>query len=151
VPRFVNLRRKTVICILQSVDRSKHELFALRILLRRFPARCWEDLRTHHGQTWSSFAETTYQLVLVTDPNQGAELYIQDAVELGRPPSEIRFLLATMVFYGASRAFLEDRFARDLAEPGDTLDRLHWRLNQLIDRNQFPSLDSDVLSPSIIP
>jgi hypothetical protein len=42
--RFANARKNSAICILRSVHSRMHEFFALRLLLRRFPARSWEDL-----------------------------------------------------------------------------------------------------------
>jgi hypothetical protein len=38
---FANLRKNSVVCILLSVHPRMHELFAIRLLLRRFPARSW--------------------------------------------------------------------------------------------------------------
>jgi hypothetical protein len=48
--RFANPRKNSAICILRSVHPRMHEPFALRLLLRRFPARSWEDLRFHNGE-----------------------------------------------------------------------------------------------------
>jgi hypothetical protein len=42
--RFANPRKNYAICILRSIRPRMHELFALRLLLRRFPARSCEDL-----------------------------------------------------------------------------------------------------------
>jgi hypothetical protein len=40
--RFRNLRKEPMLCIINSVYPKNHELFALKLLLRRFPARTWE-------------------------------------------------------------------------------------------------------------
>jgi hypothetical protein len=42
--RFSNERKEPILCIFNSVHPKNHELFALQFLLRRFPARSWEDL-----------------------------------------------------------------------------------------------------------
>jgi hypothetical protein len=47
---FANRRKNPVIGVLNSVYPRNHELFALRLLLRRFPARNRERLHSHDGQ-----------------------------------------------------------------------------------------------------
>lgn len=121
-------------------NQSKHDLFCRRILLRRFPARSWEELRTHNGVTWRRFIDTGYYLGLVTDPNQEAQIDLHDAVDLGRPLYEIRFLVAQMVSHGARRELLEDHFLPYLEEPGDSAKDVHRRLNRLIHRDIYPDL-----------
>jgi hypothetical protein len=120
--RFSNPRKNSAICILRSVHSRTHELFALRPLLRRFPARSWEDLRFHNGEVHQPFHEAACQLGLVSNRDQEAEICIQDAIDLNRPPSDIRFLLAQMVDYEASREPLKTRFCDHLADDGDTPD-----------------------------
>jgi hypothetical protein len=41
---FANQRRKVILCMLNTVSLMNHELVALRLLLRAFAARSWEDL-----------------------------------------------------------------------------------------------------------
>jgi hypothetical protein len=48
--RFANPRKNSAICILCSVHPRMHELFTLRLLLRRFRTRSCEDLRIHNGE-----------------------------------------------------------------------------------------------------
>jgi hypothetical protein len=139
--RYANPRRKPILCMFKNVNPSKHEVFALRILLARFPARSWEDFRTHNGQTWQTCYDTIYELGLVIDQNQEAHIYIRDALELGRPAYEIRFLVALMVSYGAHRGALESQFWHAKAEDSDTAQDVHRRLDRLIDRDRYPSLE----------
>jgi hypothetical protein len=49
---FANPRKSPVTSILNSVLPGTHEFFALRLLRRRFPARSWEQLRSHDGQLY---------------------------------------------------------------------------------------------------
>jgi DNA polymerase III delta prime subunit len=130
--RFSNERKKPVLCIINSVHPKNHELFALRLLLRRFPARSWADLRNHNGETCETFYDAARQLGLVMNQDQEAHTCLQDAVELRRPPNDIRFLLVQMVNYGASRETLESRFWSQLADEGDTIDCVHRKINALL-------------------
>jgi hypothetical protein len=66
--RFANPRKNSAICILHSVHPRMHELFTLRLLLRRFPARSCEDLRFHNGEVHQTFHEAARQLGLVSRP-----------------------------------------------------------------------------------
>jgi hypothetical protein len=98
--RFTNPRKSSAVCILRSVHPRMHELFALRLLLRRFPARSWEDLRFHNGEMHQTFHEAARQLGLASNRGQEAEMCLQDAIDLKRPASDISFLLTHMVYYG---------------------------------------------------
>jgi hypothetical protein len=42
--RFANPRKNSAVCILRSGHPRMNEPFALRLLLRRVPARSWKDL-----------------------------------------------------------------------------------------------------------
>jgi hypothetical protein len=105
-----------------------HDLFAPRLLLRRFPARRWDGLRFHNGEVHQTFQEAARQLVLVLNRDQDAEICLQDATDLNRPASGIGFLLAQMVYYGASRESLETRFCDHLADDGETPDYVRRKL-----------------------
>jgi hypothetical protein len=48
-PNFAIARKKKIQCLMPSVSPQDHELFALRMLLKRFPARSWDELRTYNG------------------------------------------------------------------------------------------------------
>jgi hypothetical protein len=87
-----------------------HELFALRLLLRRFPARTSKELRTVQDEICQNFYEVVRRLGLVANQDQEAEFYLQDAIDLNRPPSHIHFIMAQMVRHGASREVFEARF-----------------------------------------
>jgi hypothetical protein len=108
--RFGNPRKNSAICILRSVHPRMHELFALRLLLRRFPARTLEDLRRRNGEVHQTFHEAARQLGLVWTRDPVAEICLQDVIDIHRPPSDIRVLLAQMVYYGASREPVGTRF-----------------------------------------
>jgi hypothetical protein len=47
-----------------------------------------------------TFQEPARQLGLVSNRDQEAEICLQHAIDLNRPPSDIRFLLAQMVYLG---------------------------------------------------
>jgi hypothetical protein len=64
--------------------------------------------------------------------DQQAQICLQDAIELRRPSSDIRFLLVQMVYYGASRETLECRFRSQLADEGDTIDSVHRKIDALL-------------------
>jgi hypothetical protein len=131
--RFANPKKNSVICILRSVHPRMHELFALRLLLRRFPARSWENLRFHNGEVHQTFHEAARQLGLVSNRDQEAEICLQDAINLNRLASDMCFLLAQMVYYGTSRESLETRFCDHLADDGDTPDSVHRKIDLLPD------------------
>jgi hypothetical protein len=65
--RFANPRKNSAICILRSVHPRMHGLFALRLFLRGFPARSWDDLRFHNGEVHQTFHEAARQLGLVSN------------------------------------------------------------------------------------
>jgi hypothetical protein len=104
---FANERETSVLCILNSVHPSNHKLFALRLLFRQFCDQDWKEVRSVHGNRCHTFSEAARQLGLATNQNNEARVCLQDAIELRRPPSDIRFLLAQIVHYGTSREELE--------------------------------------------
>jgi hypothetical protein len=65
--RLASPRKNYVICNLRSVHSRMHDLFALRLLLRRFPARSWENLRFHNGEVHQTSHEAARQLGLVSN------------------------------------------------------------------------------------
>jgi hypothetical protein len=74
-----------------------YERFARRLLLRRFPARSWEDFRFHNGEVHQIFHAAARSLGLISNRDQEAEICLADTIDLNRPASDIRFLLAQMV------------------------------------------------------
>jgi hypothetical protein len=91
---------------------------------------------------------------LVSNRDQEAEICIQDAIDLNRPASDIRFLLAQMVYYGASRESLESHFYDHLAYNGDTPDSVRCKIDLLLcpfDMSSYDSLGDDQLSISSDP
>ena len=138
---LLNERKEPILCIINSVHPKNHELFALRLLLRRFPARSWEDLRNHNGETCETFHDAARQLGLVMNQDQEAQICLQDAIELGRPPSNIRFRLVQMLHDGASRETLECRFRSQLADEGDIIDSVHHKIDALLHPERLASWD----------
>jgi hypothetical protein len=91
---------------------------------------------------------------LVSNRDQEAEICLQDAIDLNRPASDIRFLLAHIVYYGASRESLQTRFCDHLADDGDTLDSVRRKIDLLLhpfDMSSYDSLGDDQLSISSDP
>jgi hypothetical protein len=64
--------------------------------------------------------------------DQEAQICLQDAIELRRPPSDIRFLLVQIVHSGANRETLECRFRSQLADEGDIIDSVHRKIDGLL-------------------
>jgi hypothetical protein len=79
-----------------------------------------------------TFREAARQLGLVTNRDQEAEICLQEAMDLNRPATDIRFLLAQMVYYGTSRESLETRFCDHLADNEDTSDSIRHNLDLLL-------------------
>jgi hypothetical protein len=113
-PHFANPRRKQILCMLNSVRPSDQERFALRLLLRTFAVRSWDELLTQHGHVCGTFHEAACEAGLIKDRQDEAEMCMQDAVDMNRPPSELRFMMAQMIAYGANRATLIARFRDSL-------------------------------------
>jgi hypothetical protein len=147
--RFANSRNNSAICILRSVHPQMHELFALRLLLRRFPARSSENLQFHNGEVHQTFHEPARQLGLVSNRDQEAEIYRQDAINLNRLASDISFLSAQMVYNGASRESLKTRLCDHLEDDGDTLDSVRRKIDLLLhpfDMSSYDGVGDDQLS-----
>jgi hypothetical protein len=105
--RFANLRKEPMLCIINSVHPRNHELFASRLLVRRFPTRPWEEPLRLNNEICQNLYGAVKQLGLIANQDHEAEICLQDAFDLNRPPSDIRFILAQMVCHGASREVLE--------------------------------------------
>jgi hypothetical protein len=149
---FAIPKKNSAICIRRSVHPPMREPFAIRLLLRRFPARSW-DLRFHNGEVHQTFHEAARQLGLASNLDQEAETCLQDAIDLNRLASDIRFLWAQMVYYGASRESLETRFCDHLADDGDAPDSVRRKINLLLhpfDLSSYDGLGDDQLSMSAI-
>jgi hypothetical protein len=152
--RFANPRKNYAIYLLRSVRPHMDELFTLRLLLRRFPARSWEDVRFYNGEVHQTFHEAARQLGLVSSRDQEVEICLQDAINLNRPASEIRFLLVQTVYYGASRESLEIRFCDHLADDGDIPDSVRRKIDFLLhpfDMSSYDGFGDDQLSISSDP
>jgi hypothetical protein len=87
---------------------------------------------------WKGFSDAARSAGLVGDRNHAASIYSQNAVDIHRPPSEIRFILAQTVHSGASREQLENRFLPYLRNDNDNADDVHRKLDALIHGLQNP-------------
>jgi hypothetical protein len=96
-----------------------------------------------------TFHEAARQLALASNRDQEAEICLQDAIDLKRRPSDVHFLLAQMIYYGASRESLEARFCDHLADDGDTPDSVCRTIDLLlypVDLASYDHLFNDQLS-----
>jgi hypothetical protein len=101
-----------------------------------------------------TFHEAARQLGLVSNRDQEAEICLQDATDVNRPASDIRFLLAQMVYDGASRQSLETRSCDHLADDGDTPDSVRRKIDLVLhpfDMSSSDGLGDDQLSISSDP
>jgi hypothetical protein len=125
-----------VLAILNSVSLRDPELFALRLLLAKYPARSWKDLRTKDGIAFDNYQETVKYLGMISNVDDEARLAMVDAIEMNRPPSDLRFLFVQLSPYVSNSADLEREFWLSFFDLGDTdasvrrkLDRLRHPVN----------------------
>jgi hypothetical protein len=68
-----------------------------------------------------------------------AVICLHDAILMARAPSELRFLLAQMVKYRASREHLEEQFFENLrADDEETEDSVHYKMTALLCNEIYP-------------
>jgi Cdc6-like AAA superfamily ATPase len=107
------------------------------------------------AETYKTFYEAVRQLELISSTEQEAEICLQDAVDLQRPSSDIRFPLAQMVEHNPSREFLESRFWYHLADEGDTVDSVYRKIDLLLHPDAYASCgtedDDDEMPPTSVP
>lgn len=96
----VHKKKNRSYCSIETVDPSKHEKFALRLLLLNYPARSYEHLLTVDDVVYQSFYEAALHKGLVGDCNEYF-ICIEEAIETNRPPSDIRFMIALFAQQGA--------------------------------------------------
>jgi hypothetical protein len=109
-----------------------HDIFARRLLLQRFPTRSWEQHRKHNGEVHHTFHEAARQLGLISNRDHEAEICLQEAIDLNGLPTDIRFLLGQIGYYGASREPLETHFCDHLTDDGNTLDSVYCKIDLLL-------------------
>jgi hypothetical protein len=78
---------------------------------------------------------------LVSNRGQEAESCLQDAIDLNRPGSDIRFPLAQIVYYGVSHESLEACLYDHLTDDGDTPDSIRRKIDLLFDPSDMSSYD----------
>ena len=91
------------------------ELFYLRCLLIRQPARSYVKLRTIDGIMFDSFHEAAVRLGLFANENEG-QYALADAVASFCTPAQIRFLFSRIVLEGFSAIPLWNEFRLPLAQ-----------------------------------
>jgi hypothetical protein len=147
---YANRLQRPILCMLHSVHPRERERFALRLLLRNFAARSWEELRTRNGRRWDTFYEAAHESGLVSDRDDEAVICMQDAVDMRRPPSDVRFLLVQMIAFGASRERLLVMFRNHLADLGDSDADINGKIDVLIAAQREPwgshATDDNVLA-----
>jgi hypothetical protein len=140
-PHFANRRRKPVICMLRTVTPENTEEFALRLLLRHFPGRTFEELRTRNGTVFGTFAEAALEVGLLGDVDENARICRWDAVTLNRSPAELRFLFVLLVRQGADFGGLFEVFHECLADVGDSQAEVLEKIDRLSTSFTFPYLE----------
>jgi hypothetical protein len=103
-----------------AVSIGNSELFALRLLLSQVHAREWAELRTVNGCTWPSFADAPREHGLNLNSQHEAEIAIESAIGLHRPPSDIRFLFVLVAQFAARYTILRERFDKDMRDVGES-------------------------------
>jgi hypothetical protein len=101
-----------------------------------------------------TFREAARQLGLILNRDQEAKICLQGAIDLNRPASDMRFPLAKMIYYGASRKSLGTRFCDYLADDGDTPDSIRRKIDLFLhpfDMSSYDGLGDDQLSISSDP
>jgi len=110
----VSPRRKRIkVARLQIISPTAGEVFYLRCLLTRCPARSFIGLRTINGFTHSTFHEAALSLGLFTNENEG-HFALLEAVVSYCTPSQLRFLFARIVLEGYPAKPLWDEFRDQL-------------------------------------
>lgn len=80
------------------VPLSAGEIFWLRVLLYRIPARSFEDLYTVDGVVWPTFQEAARRRKLIENERTATEMYLE--VSLDSSPHELRVLFTNMTLQG---------------------------------------------------
>jgi hypothetical protein len=99
---------------LQMISPTAGELFYLRCLLARRPARSYRDLRTIDGETFQSYHETAVHLGLFSHQNEG-RFALLEAVACYCTPAQLRFLFSRIIIEGFPARDLWNEFAPYLA------------------------------------
>jgi hypothetical protein len=88
----------------------KRRIIRIGMPLRPFPASEWAALGNVSGVTCPTFQESVAHLGLVTSRKDETCTEIQEAADLHRPPSNLRFQFAQMERAGATSQDLEFQF-----------------------------------------
>jgi hypothetical protein len=121
------------------------------LLLKLFPARNWEQFRSHDGQLCQTVHEADGPLGLILNRDQEIEISLPEALDLNTRPSDIHFLLTQIVYYGAGREDLETRLCDHLVDEGETPDSGHRKSDLLVHFDTLSSSDrqdDDKMPPS---
>lgn len=91
------VQHKPTIGRLYTVSPVQTDLWHLRILLNSVKAISWEDLRTHEGVEYDSFAEAALAKGLIQ--NDDEQMRAMREASLISTPKEMRFLFATLLVF----------------------------------------------------
>ena len=97
---YIYKRNKSEDCItrLQGVPPDAGEIWYLRLLIREFPARSYQDLLTRENTSYTSFQEAAYEKGLLVDDAEAINTF-QEA-RVFEPPSGLRFLFVLLTCQG---------------------------------------------------
>jgi hypothetical protein len=129
--QFACERETPALCILRSVLPHQQEKFALRLMLRHFPARHWRDLLLQNGTQFQSFHDAAREAGLVGDINRKAHICMEEARIMNRVPSEMRLFLVLLVRDGADMGFLLDELYEAMSDEGDSIEDVHVKIGRL--------------------
>ena len=132
---FISKRNEKVICYLREVNMNNIELFSLRLLLNKFPARSYKELYYYQGLHYESFREVAVVSGLLPNGNEYVSA-ISQAIEINRPPSDLRFLIAMYYKQGADLKYLIEHFLQYLSADLDchTIEAVYEKMASLFIR-----------------
>jgi hypothetical protein len=136
-----NMRKTDCLCMLHEVRACNQPKFAVRILLRPFSARSWDDFRTRNGQLFPDFYRAARAVGLVQDINYEARIAVQAAVDMNRPSSDLQFLFVQLVRYDADSDRLFRRLLRRLSDIDDIEADVRRKIRDLERRLEEPYCD----------
>ena len=97
-PAFLIKRdpRNPVLCRLHTVSYTSGDLWYARLLLKLFPFRNFEHMKTYQGDHYATFQEAAIARGVANDAAECEECFTLAAMDEGRTARELRFLFVTM-------------------------------------------------------
>ena len=128
--RYITRRKSDAICYI--IAKSKDlELNALRQLLIHFPARSFSDIRTVNGIEFDNYIEVCMARGLCEDSQELYRIFILEAIQARRPPSDLRFLLILLEQQEANIDSIFHDFHDCFFDYNDTEESVHCKLDAL--------------------